>query len=179
MSLLKVLGDILGSAKKIGNELQKQTNQFTQQRPAQPQPVRETPQAQTPKAQEPAKLKSAYEWQAYFREILKTEFPQFNVQENVSVTSMVGDANDTFKLYKDRPAQAYKAEWGQPYSFVLTENGANKAVVMLGSGHSHDSSVKFLISRMYAKKCGMPYINFYTQMPNEKDYVVERIKRFI
>jgi hypothetical protein len=47
---------------------------------------------------------------------------------------------------------------------------------MLGGGHSHDKNVKYLISRMYCKKLGMPYINFYLQMENERNYVIGRIK---
>ena len=34
-------------------------------------------------------------------------------------------------------------------------------------------------SLMYAKKLGFAYINFYTQMPNERDYVVSRIRKFL
>jgi hypothetical protein len=50
---------------------------------------------------------------------------------------------------------------------------------MLGKGHSHYSGVKYLIARMYAKKLGLPYINFYTQMPNERGYVISRLRRFL
>ena len=32
---------------------------------------------------------------------------------------------------------------------------------------------------MFAKKMGLPYINFYTQMPNERAYVVKRIREFL
>lgn len=116
---------------------------------------------------------------AYFREILKTEFPQYEVKEKVPVTDLAGYANDSFQLYKTRPYQAYKAEWGQPYTFVLQQGGQPKGIVMLGGGHTHDSNVKYLIARMYAKKMGLPYINFYTQMPNERDYVISRIHRFM
>ena len=119
------------------------------------------------------------EWTAYFREILTKEFPQYAVQENIPVQQLAGDANDEFQLYKSRPRQAYKAEWGKPYTFVLNQDGLVKGVVMLGKGHSHDSNVKYLIARMYAKKMNIPYINFYTQMPNEHDYVVSRIKKFM
>ena len=119
------------------------------------------------------------EWVVYFREILATEFAQYNIRENVPVTEVAGFATDEFQLYKSRPTQAYKAEWGQPYTFVLEQAGSIKGVVMLGKGHSHDSNVKYLISRMYAKKLGIPYINFYTQMPNEHDYVIGRIRKFL
>ncbi|MBO6023559.1 MAG: hypothetical protein J6P83_01775 [Bacteroidales bacterium] len=123
--------------------------------------------------------RTALEWVAYFKEILATEFSQYSVRENVAVTDVAGYASDEFKLYKSRPTQAYKAEWGQPYTFVLEQAGSLKGVVMLGNGHSHDSNVKYLIARMYAKKMGIPYINFYTQMPNERDYVIGRIRKFL
>ena len=115
----------------------------------------------------------------YFAEILSTEFPQYSTKRNVPVTDLAGFATDEFKLYETRPTQAYKAEWGQPYTYVLESGGTPKAVVMLGNGHSHDSNVKYLIARMYAKKLGMPYINFYTQMPNERNYVIGRIRKFL
>lgn len=119
------------------------------------------------------------EWETYFRYILKTEFQQYDIYEKVAVTDLVGYAIDEFKLYKKRPTQAYKAEWGQPYTFVLSQAGMIKGVVMLGNGRSHDSNVKYLISRKYAQKMGVPYINFYTQMPNERDYVINRIHKFL
>ena len=127
----------------------------------------------------PEREKTPAEWDAYFREILATAFPQYTVRENVPVTDIAGFANEEFQLYKTRPRQAYKAEWGQPYTFVLEQLGSVKGVVMLGKGHSHDSNVKYLIARMYAKKAGIPYINFYTQMPNERDYVIGRIRKFL
>ncbi|MBR2770672.1 MAG: hypothetical protein IKD78_01430 [Bacteroidales bacterium] len=119
------------------------------------------------------------EWKAYFREILITDFAQYSFREDVPVQDIVGYANDEFKLYVDRPKQAYKAEWGQPYNFVLETPSGIKGVVMIGKGHCHEINVKYLISRMYAKKIGIPYIYFYTQLPNKKDYVVNRIYKFL
>ena len=116
---------------------------------------------------------------SYFAEIIATEFPQYGVAEDVPVTDLAGFANDSFQLYETRPYQAYKAEWGAPYTFVLYADGGPKGIVMLGSGHSHCSNVKYLIARAYAKKLGLPYINFYTQMPNERDYVIFRIRKFL
>ena len=119
------------------------------------------------------------DYPAYFAQILSSEFPQYSTKRNVKVTDLAGFATDEFKLYKTRPLQSYKAEWGEPYTFVLYQGGAPVGVVMLGSGDSHSRKVKYLISRMYAKKMGVPYINFYTQMANERQYVVERIKKFM
>ena len=123
--------------------------------------------------------KTDAEWVAYFKEILTKEFPQYTFRENVTVQELAGNLNEEFQLYQTRPRQAYKAEWGQPYSFVLYEGGIARGVVMLGKGHSHDSNVKYLIARKYANRIQLPYINFYTQMPNEKNYVVARIKKLM
>jgi hypothetical protein len=142
-------------------------------------PTRQARPAQHAAAPTVEREKTAEEWEAYFREILMKDFPSFTIREKVAVTDLAGFATDEFQLYKTRPCQAYKAEWGQPYTFVLQNGGIAKAVVMLGNGHTHDSNVKYLIARMYAKKLGIPYINFYTQMPNERGYVIGRIRKFL
>ena len=103
----------------------------------------------------------------------------YTIREKVPVTDLVGFVSDEEQLYTTRPRQVYKAEWGQPYTFVLEVGGTPKAVVMLGKGHSHDENVKYLIARMYAEKLNLPYINFYTQMPNERNYVIGRIRKFL
>ena len=171
MDLGKLFSKVVKTVKENIEAEQRQTTTAPK-----PQPVPSAPRSAEPAFE---REKTASEWLAYFREILATEFPQYSVKENVAVTDVAGFANDEFKLYKSRPTQAYKAEWGQPYTFVLEQAGSLKGVVMLGNGHSHDSNVKYLIARMYAKKMGIPYINFYTQMPNERDYVIGRIRKFL
>ena len=139
------------------------------------QPVRRA--AATPRP-EPVS-KAITDFPAYFAEILRSEFPQYSTKRDVPVTELAGFVADEFKLYETRPQQSYKAEWGAPYTFVLYQGGAPAGIVMLGDGSSHSRNVKYLISRMYAKKMGLPYINFYTQKPNERAYVVNRIKEFM
>ena len=99
---------------------------------------------------EDAPERTAAESFTYFSGILASRFPEYSVRKNVPVTDLAGFATDSFQLYKTRPTQAYKAEWGAPYTFVLSSGGVDKAIVMLGSGHSHCANVKYLISRMYA-----------------------------
>ncbi|MBE6230617.1 MAG: hypothetical protein E7119_08600 [Bacteroidales bacterium] len=111
----------------------------------------------------------------HFRTILSKEFPDYLVKENVAVTEVVGDANDMFKLYETRPTQAYKAEWGQPYNFVMYKDGKIAGIVMI-IGKKSTRKVKILISKMYAQKAGVPYITFYYTLPNRYEYVVKRIK---
>ena len=123
--------------------------------------------------------KTDAEWNSYFKEILLSEFPSYTVRENVPVTDLAGFVSDEGQLYTTRPRQVYKAEWGQPYTFVLENGGKAIATVMLGKGHSHDENVKYLVARMFAEKLNLPYINFYTQMPNERNYVIGRIRKFL
>ena len=172
MDLGKLFSKVVKTVKDSIEAEQRQTSTTPQYRPT-PQP------AATPRYEEQEINRTDSEWLAYFREILATEFTQYSVRENVPVTDVAGFANDEFQLYKTRPRQAYKAEWGQPYTFLLEQGGSPKGVVMLGKGNSHNSKVKYLIARMYAKKSGLPYINFYTQMPNERDYVIGRIRKFL
>jgi hypothetical protein len=172
MGLLKNLLDIAGKAVSVAQELSGKQEPAKNQTPAYTAPVQRHEEA-------PVREKSAAEWRAFFREILMTDFAGYNVRENVPVTELVGNAADEAKLYESRPSQVYRAEWGEPYTFVLYQMGMPKGVVMLGDGHSHSAKVKYLIARMYTKKIGIPYINFYTQMPNERNYVVGRIHKFL
>lgn len=163
MSLLKsILNMVLKSATDSINQRDEQ--------PARPAAASRRPESSR---------ESVTNFPAYFAEILSTEFPQYSTKRNVPVTELAGFANDEFQLYKSRPTQSYKAEWGVPYSFVLYQGGAPVGIVMLGEGSSHSKNVKYLISRMYAKKMGLPYINFYTQFPNERAYVIKRIREFM
>lgn len=167
MGLFKSILDV---AVKAASEAIKQQQEQQASKPARPVPADQDAYAERP---------APADWNVYFADILSAEFPQYTVSRDVPVTDLAGFATDEFKLYNTRPLQAYKAEWGAPYTFVLYQGGAPAGIVMLGSGHSHDKNVKYLVSRMYAKKLGLPYINFYTQMPNERNYVVGRIKRFM
>lgn len=166
MGLLKNLLDIAGKVASVAQEYASKQEAETKKAPSYDYDA-------------PVPERSAVEWRAFFRDVIKSDFAGYEVREDVPVTELAGNVSDEFKLYKTRPSQVYKAEWGEPYTFVLSQGGVPKGVVMLGAGHSHFSNVKYLISRMYAKKLGLPYINFYTQMPNERSYVVSRIGKYL
>ena len=174
MNFGNLFNKLVDVAKEYLDGSQKNAQPIRQAQPARHE--QPTPQPVSPIEE---REKSAAEWEAYFKEILLSEFPSYTIRENVPVQNLAGFANDEFQLYKTRPCQVYKAEWGHPYTFVLEKDSKAMAVIMLGSGHSHDSNVKYLIARMYAKKLGLPYINFYTQMSNERGYVIERIRKFM
>ena len=169
--LLKIVGLAKDAAQDYIENADKESRPTQQSRPSQSYTA--------PAAERVERERTDAEWNAYFKEILMSEFPSFTIRENVKVTDLVGFAADECQLYTTRPSQVYKAEWGQPFTFVLEADGKPKGVVMLGSGHSHDENVKYLIASMYAGKLYIPYINFYTQMPNERSYVIGRIRKFM
>ena len=180
--LSSILGKVLGD--QLADAIQKQINNATggaTGTPASnnPRPSTTTTTRTNQAYSAPVREKSAAEWRAYFREILQAECYNYTIREDVPVTELAGYASDEFKLYKTRPRQVYRAEWGQPYTFVLYQGLTPKGVVMLGSGHSHDSNVKYLVARMFAKKLNIPYINFYTQMPNQRGYVIGRLHKYL
>ena len=181
MGWQSILKNMVNQVKDTVKEIDKNLNAPQSQKPAQPssKPWQQAPAEEpvNPRYAEPVERTDA-EWVAYFREILQTAFPQYTFKENVPVTELVGYVSDEFQLYSTRPRQAYKAEWGKPYTFVIYQAGVPRGVVMLGNGHSHDQNVKYLIARKYAQKMNLPYINFYTQMTNERNYVIERIHNF-
>ena len=111
------LNSLLDVAKKaVGEAIRQSQEQANQQSRPQASPA---PAQPSYASSQPA----VTDWNAYFAEILRTEFPQYGVAENVPVTDLAGYATDMAKLYKKRPMQAYKAEWGAPYTFVLYANG--------------------------------------------------------
>ena len=179
MGLLDLLGKVGKAVSQVQDAIKDASDQISTQ-------LKDAGVELPKSAPKPAQVRQTYpestgeiKPKSYFAGIIAEAFPEYGVAENVPVTDLAGFANDSFQLYETRPYQAYKAEWGAPYTFVLYAGGAPKGIVMLGDGHSHCSNVKYLIARAYAKKLGLPYINFYTQMPNERDYVISRIKRFL
>lgn len=177
--------NIFGSAEREENQTIQPTQKQSQSKPVRPDwTMDQHVQNNRPAVEEPEFDPSVW-WRTIpevlpiLREIINTEFSQYSIRENVPVQELAGNASDEFQLYVDRPQQVYKAEWGKPYDFVLYENGVAKGTVMLGDGHDHRDKVKFLIAKMYAKKLGLPYISFYSTFPNEREYVVNRIKKYL
>lgn len=99
---------------------------------------------------------------AYFDDILKNEFSEFTVQENVN-------ARFLFPL---------SSEKCRPYTYVLYDYGKIKAVIML-TEHNGGNTVSFKDAKAACLAAGIPFINFFTHFPNEREYVVNRIRSFI
>lgn len=175
----KIVGTLEHEVKTEVNRAKMQQQQQRQQQQQQQPQAQAQPQPQPqPQQQSSWERRSESEWKAYFREILAQEFGQYAVRENVPVQDLAGDASAEFQLYPTRPQQAYKAEWGLPYTFVLYHADSVRGVILIGKNQNQYRKVKFLISKMYAKKMGYPFISFYMDAPNEREYVVDRIKSY-
>ena len=106
MDFGKVLLKIVGLAKDAAKDYIENAN--SESHPSQQSRVANSPTSPTVERVE--REKTASEWNAYFKEILLSEFPSYTIRENVSVPDLVGFVTDEFKLYKTRPMQAYTAE---------------------------------------------------------------------
>ena len=98
---------------------------------------------------------------AFFGELLSSEFPEYEVQTRVGA-----------------PALGLNADPCKPYDFILCRDGYVRAAIML-TPHNRDRNAAFLNARAAAQQMGIPFINFYLHYPNERSYVVQRIRSFL
>jgi len=93
---------------------------------------------------------------AYFRSIITDCFGNYIMREDVPVTELGGE--------------------GKPNDFALFANGDCAGVIMLVD-HNRDNNRAYKGAKAAAQASGVPFINFYTQMTNERGFVINRIKR--
>ena len=99
---------------------------------------------------------------AHFDDILKNDFSQYTVKENVPAKEISSNADSESRAY----------------TFVLHKDGQAAAAIML-TPHNRYRNKGFLGAQNACKQAGIPFINFFTHFPNERNYVVLRIKSFI
>ena len=92
----------------------------------------------------------------YFRAIIQEHFSNYIIREDVPVSELGGT--------------------GKPYDFALINHGECCGVVMLVA-HNRDNNRAYNGAKAAAKASGVPFINFYTHMPNEYNFVINRIRR--
>jgi hypothetical protein len=90
----------------------------------------------------------------YFREILTSEFGGYILREDVPVSELGGE--------------------GKTYDFALFARGECAAVITLVA-HNRYNNRAYKGSKAAAQAAGVPFINFFTHMGNERDYVINRI----
>ncbi len=99
---------------------------------------------------------------AHFARILADEFSSYEVRTEA--------AADNLGFAAASPAK--------PYDFALIKGGKTAGVVML-TPHNRDRNAAFKNAKAAAAKARVPFINFYDHYPNERSYVIERIKSFL
>lgn len=107
----------------------------------------------------------------YFANILKDAFGGYSIQENVTVEQMGWYGE---KVAIDREG-AYPC---RPYDFVLYKYGQPVGIIMV-SEHNTDALAKFKNAKETANRNNVPFINFFTHFPNERNYVINRIQTAI
>jgi len=94
-----------------------------------------------------------------FKEILATEFSNYEIKGNVAKSTFGAEGRDCeFGLFKD---------------------GKLQAVVIIVSERNEANRKQFKDARRTAENAGVGFANFYSFMPNERSYVVNRIKSFL
>ncbi|MDR1710777.1 MAG: hypothetical protein LBR58_02810 [Propionibacteriaceae bacterium] len=122
---------------------------------AQPAPAQQAPVQQAADAPAAAAAEQLGD-RAAFKAMLAAEFPDLEVREDTPVSALGGE--------------------GKPYDLGLYRAGAPVGMVML-TPHNRDNNAAFKGAKAAAAAAGVPFINFYTHMANERSYCVERIRR--
>ena len=93
-------------------------------------------------------------------DVLKEEFPQYEVRENVSPAEMGGTG-----IFMN-------------YSLAVYENGAPKLVMMI-IGKTTTAHREYKWSRAFAQGEGITFLNFVEHYPNNKSYISERLHKYL
>lgn len=107
----------------------------------------------------------------YFESILAEEFGEYEIAKDVNPMELGWTS-----------AQEYVDVYGQypcrNFDFVLKRDDKIAGVIMV-TEHNGDNRAIHKNAAVTAENHHVPFINFFTQFPNERDYVVTRIKKNI
>ena len=93
-------------------------------------------------------------------EVLRTQFPQYAVKEDVSPTSIGGSGR-----FMD-------------YSIVVYDGETPKLIMMI-IGKTTTAHREYRWSRQEAEKRGYAFINFIEHYPNTPEYISDRLHRYL
>ena len=99
----------------------------------------------------------------YFASILAQNFAQYEIHRDVSPADLGTLA----------PGAACRN-----LDFCLYQNGRLCGAVML-TPHNRDNNLAFRNAKQACQAAGVPFINFYSHLPNEREYVVTRIRSML
>ncbi len=94
------------------------------------------------------------------RELLSSEFSQYEVKEQVSPTTIGGEGKFL------------------PYDFAVYENGQPKLFIMVVYNNTC-ASREYRWSKEQAERAGVTMINFVYAFENRKDYMIDRLHQYL
>ena len=94
----------------------------------------------------------------FFADVIREEFSVYQMKEYIKPEELGGI--------------------GKPYNFGLYKNERLTATIML-TEHNRTNNAAFKNAKQACKNAGVPFINFFLHMPNERNYVIDRIKSFL
>lgn len=145
----------------VGGALEKALGNVTGQKPAQAQQTAAPAQQSGSQAAQNTCTAASTEPAANkLRRILASEFSSYEVKENVSPTTIGG----TGKFMN--------------YSFGVYSGGQPKLFIML-IGKTTCSTRTYRWSKEQAQRNGITMINFIEHYPNEEEYVINRLHRYL
>lgn len=122
------------------------------------QPPKAAPVQQRTSYNQPAEKRSA----PYFASIIRECFPQYIVRQRLTAAEL------------GLPAVGNE----RAYDFVLYSGSRIAGVIML-TPHNRDRCRAFYNAKSAVALNGIPFINFFLHYPNERDYVVARIRSYL
>ena len=144
---------------KIVNTVEKAVDASVKQGIGQESPSRPSISPQSSSQASPHNNSTAVNIDQKFDQILATEFSDLEVVRNASPESVGISAPQPCK----------------PYSYALLRNGKIAVAIML-TPHNRDRNSAFLNAKKSALDSKIKFLNFYIHFPNERNYVVSRIK---
>jgi len=94
------------------------------------------------------------------RAVFRKEFPQYEIREEVSPTTIGGTGNF------------------MPYTFGVYENGEPKLFIMEVYNNTCRERL-YRWSKEQAEKAGVPLINFVAVFENRLDYIIDRLHQYL
>jgi len=94
-----------------------------------------------------------------FDVILAEDFSDYEIKENIAKEEFGGS--------------------GRACEFGLFKDDKLKAVVVLVTNKNETTRKEFRAARVAAESAGVGFVSFYTFMPNQREYVITRIKSFL
>lgn len=112
--------------------------------------------------------RSAQEWSDFFEEILTTEFASYTIKKAVAAAELVAMTGITVAYH---PACS-------PVDFLIMKDNEPVLAVMLVRANTYRG---MNVKGTYAicEAAGLQYVRFFTDMANERAYVVERMKQYL